>query len=479
MSGALRICLLVHSTLPRGGVVHALELGDALGDAGHAVDLCAPDADGAGLFRAPRSPRCRFVPIPDCRVDARNTDHTDVAAPRLEAGECGKGDDKADAAHAHAHATDAKLVAWVARRIDDWLQYFETTPGALDYDIYHAQDSVSANALAILVERGRIAGYTRTVHHLDDFADARLSAWQRRGFLAARQVFCVSERWRDRLWRDYGIRAACVSNGVDRLRFSPECSPLDYRLRARLSLPLAFTSVSASATASMPTSTSAFASALASASASTSIESGPVFLSVGGIESRKNTLNALAGFVRVRRHHPGARWLIAGGASLLDHDAYVQRFHRAIQIADQDNDGRFNTVSSAIHLLGRIDDADMPSLFRIADALLFPSSNEGFGLVVLEALSCATPVVTSRIAPFTEYLPPDAVDWADPNDPQSIADAMLAAVADRGHSHRRQQAGFAVCDAFGWARSAATHLTLYRALRADLQSDFPMETSHA
>ena len=46
----------------------------------------------------------------------------------------------------------------------------------------------------------------------------------------------------------------------------------------------------------------------------------------------------------------------------------------------------------------------MPALYRAADALVFPSVKEGFGLVVLEAMASGVPVVTSRIAPFTEYL---------------------------------------------------------------------------
>jgi hypothetical protein len=48
---ALRIAILAHSTNPRGGVVHALELGDALTRLGHDVTVHAPDATGAGFFR--------------------------------------------------------------------------------------------------------------------------------------------------------------------------------------------------------------------------------------------------------------------------------------------------------------------------------------------------------------------------------------------------------------------------------------------
>jgi glycosyltransferase-like protein len=401
--------MLTHSVLPRGGVVHALEVSDALAERGHVVDLCAPDPEGSGLFRQPRmggndndvhssgesrdthaAARCRFIPIP---------------ADRVAGG----------------------VAEMVAQRIDEWLHYFEHTPGALDYDIYHAQDSISANALATLVARGMIPSYVRTVHHLDTFADSRLTAWQTRGFMAAAHVFCVSAGWRDALRRDYGIEASLVNNGVDTQRFFPKsltARPTDTEWRSGAGV-------------------------------------GPVFLSVGGVEARKNTVQALAAFARIRGRYPQAQWLIAGGASLLDHSAYAARFREAAAAA-QLSIG----IGQAITLLGRVDDDAMPALFRFADALLFPSLTEGFGLVVLEALASATPVVVSRIAPFTEYLPPLAAEWADPNDPASIAAAMLRAVdATTERSEIRCATGLAVCDQFGWSDSARIHLDLYHARR--------------
>ncbi|MGI4862116.1 MAG: MSMEG_0565 family glycosyltransferase [Janthinobacterium lividum] len=389
----LRICLLTHSTLPRGGVVHALELGDALADAGQQVSLCAPDADRGGLFRAPRAARCRFVPVP-------------------------------------ATPVDGPLPALVEQRIADWLRYFDTTPGALDHDIFHAQDSISANALATLVERGRIHAYVRTVHHLDRFADARLDAWQTRGFAAAGRVLCVSDGWRRTLGREHGVAARVVGNGVDRRRFSPAATGQDAMLARRLGMG--------------------------------GPGEGPRLLSVGGVEARKNTLNALAAFVRVRERLPRARWWIAGGASLLDHGAYAARFRAAVAAA-----GLTLGPDAPIVPLGRVDDAAMPALFRLADALLFPSLTEGFGLVVLEALASGTPTVVSRIAPFTEYLDETAVEWAVPEDAASIAAALGRALdAPPARAAARRAAGFAVCARYGWPRSARAHLQLYRAFRA-------------
>ena len=52
----------------------------------------------------------------------------------------------------------------------------------------------------------------------------------------------------------------------------------------------------------------------------------PVFLSIGGIEERKNTLRILQAFLALRADHGQAQLVIAGGASLLDHDAYTREF---------------------------------------------------------------------------------------------------------------------------------------------------------
>ena len=130
---AMRIALFTHSVNPRGGVVHTLELGRALHEAGQDVTIFAPSVGGAPMFRA--SP---------CRV---------VLAPVA------------------AHGNDT--VSMVRTRIDA-LKTALIEDGASGFDVLHAQDSISGNALAELREAGAIRGFVRTVHHLDTFDDPRL-----------------------------------------------------------------------------------------------------------------------------------------------------------------------------------------------------------------------------------------------------------------------------------------------------------------
>jgi glycosyltransferase-like protein len=381
MRRPLRIAILAHSTNPRGGVVHALELGDALCRLGHAATVHAPDATGAGFFRDTL-----------CRTSC-------VAASPV----------------------GRDVTAMVETRIADYLRHFER-PQNRCFDIWHAQDGISANALATLKERGLIQGFARTVHHVDTFDDERLSALQLRGMTAADYLFVVSGMWRQWLARELGRNACQVGNGVDIRRFSPTPDATDAALRARLGLPPA----------------------------------SPVFLAIGGIEERKNTIRLLQAFSVLWSRHPSCRLVIAGGASLLDHDAYQARFAAALAQSGLPDGAVIRTGSWPQEL--------MPALYRAATTLVFPSIKEGFGLVVLEAMATGVPVVTSRIAPFTEYLGDDDVQWCDPFDAASIAAAMAASLdpSRRGYFVAR---GLEIATKHDWTRTAQAHLASYDSLR--------------
>ncbi len=379
----LRIALLTHSVNPRGGVVHTLELATALTALGHDVTVFAPAVPGETLFR-----------LPPCRV---------VYAPIT--------------------LSQASTVAMVEARIHAFKQTL-MEHDAWSFDVLHAQDSISGNALAELRAQGLIRGFMRTVHHLDHFDDPRLAAWQRRAYEDAEQVLCVSDTWTREMCSAYGIAALTVPNGVDLARFTPDEDVRDLQFRQRMG-----------------------------------IDGGPLVLSVGGIEARKNTLALLDAFALVLRTVPGAQLVIAGGASLLDHDVYARLlFERAaalgLSIGPHEN----------IVVTGPLEDAAMPGLFRSADVLSMVSLREGFGLVVLEALASGTPVVASAIAPFTEYLDDTTCCWANPVDVESIAEALLLVLTGSGCRIDFDRAVPALLARFSWAASARRHVHVYRQL---------------
>ncbi len=383
---SLDIGLLTHSVNPRGGVVHTLELADALHERGHRVTVFAPALAGQSLFR---STRCEFEPVPVT--------------------ECAR-----------------SVVDMVATRRAAFVGHLMRTLATRRFDVLHAQDAIGGNALADLSESGAIDGFVRTVHHLDRFDDARLMAWQERAFTGASDVLCVSRIWCDRLQADFGVPTRLVHNGVDLRRYTSRPAERDAAVVARHGLR----------------------------------PGGPMFLAVGGVEERKNTLRMLQAFLTFRALRPDAQLVIAGGASLLDHDDYARRFGALLASSG---------ATSDVVIAGTVDDADMPALFRAADVLLMASLREGFGLVVLEALASGTPAVVSRIAPFTEYLPEDEraghCCWADPQSADDIAAAMARA-CDPAHALALGFATPPVCERFSWQASASSHEAIYRAHRA-------------
>lgn len=391
----LRIALLTHSINPRGGVVHCLELAEALTALGHAVTVHAPGPAGARFFRATR---CETRLIPEA-----------APAPGLRG---------------LVEARIATFVEWFSR------------PGHADFDVFHAHDGIGANALLELRQRGLIPGYVRTVHHLDaSYDDAAVDALEARSILGADRLLCVSPTWQQQLRDRFGLAADIVGNGVDTARFTPLASAADAALKARLGL-----------------------------------GTGPIFLAVGGIETRKNTVATLRAFARLRHILIDAQLVIAGGASLLDHGAYRRQFDAAL--ADE---GLATGPGDPVVLAGVLADDEMPALYRIADALVFASLVEGFGLAIVEAMASGTPTVVSRIAPFTDFLGTNDCLWADPADPESIARAMCHALMP-GTRARLVAAGHAVAARHDWPGCARAHLATY----TDLLNALPRtEFDHA
>jgi len=172
-------------------------------------------------------------------------------------------------------------------------------------------------------------------------------------------------------------------------------------------------------------------------------------------------LRLLEAFAVLLPRHPGAQLVIAGGASLLDHDSYQRRY--ALTKAE------LTLPPRAVVETGPLPDADMPALYRLADVLAFPSVKEGFGLVVLEAMASGVPVVTSSITPFTEYLESRDVEWCDPFDVSSICDAIHLALW-APHRAGLVERGAEVARRHDWGRVAHAHLPVYEAAREPIDA---------
>lgn len=320
-----------------------------------------------------------------------------------------------------AEPVKGATVDLVRARINDYLRHF-STPAACDFDVFHAHDGIGGNALATLKRRRLIPGFVRTVHHVDSFSDPLLAEWQDRSIREATRLLCVSRTWADWIRDDLGAEADIVGNGVDLSVFRSEPTEADAAVRERWGL-----------------------------------GQGPMILSVGGFEERKNALGIIEAIARLRARYSQAQLVVAGGVSLLDHATYRARCRSALAAA-----GLTVGRGAAVIETGPVPQAVLPALYRVADALAFPSWKEGFGLCVLEAMACGTPAIVSRRPPFTEYLAATDALFVDPADPDAIAAAMAEALATDTRA-RLRAAGQVRVVAHSWRACAERNLNTYAA----------------
>jgi glycosyltransferase involved in cell wall biosynthesis len=106
----------------------------------------------------------------------------------------------------------------------------------------------------------------------------------------------------------------------------------------------------------------------------------------------------------------------------------------------------------ALRLLGHVDDAALPALYAGASAFVLPSVYEGFGLPVLEAMACGTPVVTTNVTALPETTG-GAARLVDP-DPEALRGALVAVLGDPAEQARLRAAGLARAAEFTWERTA-------------------------
>lgn len=166
----------------------------------------------------------------------------------------------------------------------------------------------------------------------------------------------------------------------------------------------------------------------------------PYFLSVGTIQPRKNIARIIAAMK------------IVVGAGLPHHLVHVGRpgwLHEPIYAAPEKYD-----VIGRVHFLSDVAaDEDLAVLYGGATALVFPSLYEGFGLPVLEAMACDTPVVTSHVSSLPEVAG-DAAILVDPADDREIGTAMVNIAKDEGARARLVAAGRERVAEFSWERAA-------------------------
>lgn len=384
----MTVALVTYSTKPRGGVVHTLELAEALVADGERVHIIALGDPTTGFFRDTPVP-CTFIPGP-----------------------------------AWADTLDERVFTSVDALADG------LGPLAAEFSILHTQDCIAARAAArvrdaIASDNPQRPTVLRTVHHVDDFTTQALIDCQRQAIIEPDELIVVSRQWQQILYDEFGLMPTVIYNGVNTAKLARPDGLNRARLRATIGAADRF-----------------------------------LFLTVGGIEPRKGTIEMIEALATLKQSLAVPPMLaIVGGHSFQDHTPY-----RTAALARAEALGL--SLETDIVLLGTISDRDLAAWYHSADGFLFPSLKEGWGLVAMEALAVGLPLIATDIPVFREYLE-DGVTalLASPGDHADLTRAMRLLIDDEALRDRLAGAGSAMVQGFSWERAAQDHRTIYDRIR--------------
>lgn len=173
----------------------------------------------------------------------------------------------------------------------------------------------------------------------------------------------------------------------------------------------------------------------------------PFILALSRLEPRKNFVRLIEAFAQARLVAKlPHRLVIGGGKGWL----YDEIFRRVVELKLQDD----------VHFTGFVADADLPALYSAATFFVYPSLYEGFGLPIVEALACATPVLAADNSCLPEAGGPGAL-YVKAEDVGSIATGIVRLATDDALRTQLRCAGLAHAANFTWERSARQLLDAY------------------
>lgn len=176
---------------------------------------------------------------------------------------------------------------------------------------------------------------------------------------------------------------------------------------------------------------------------------GDFLLFVGTIERRKNLITLIKALSAVRKKRGlNELRLILVGRKGFGFEEVKQAIHQ-------------EGLSDVISLTGYIPDDELVNLYNAASALVLPSKHEGFGIPLLEAMACETPIIASDIPAFREVAGKAALFYGDPKDEDSLAEAMETVVSDSVLRQNLIEAGRLQVRNFSWERVAQEHVKAY------------------
>jgi len=183
----------------------------------------------------------------------------------------------------------------------------------------------------------------------------------------------------------------------------------------------------------------------------------PYYLYVGTLQPRKNLVRLVQAFAQARQSWSGAEEegpsLVLVGKKGWQYESLVQEVERL-------------GLEEWVTFPGYVPDEDLPALLGGALAFVFPSLYEGFGLPIVEAMSCGAPVICSDTSACGEVAGETAL-LVDPLDVGSIASAMVRLRRDAGLRESLRIKGRERARLFAWPEAAAQVLGVLEALAED------------
>lgn len=243
-----------------------------------------------------------------------------------------------------------------------------------------------------------------------------LQSQVRRSARHARRVIAVSQATKEDVVALFGVppeRITVIYNGVDDM-FSPATPEEIDAFRRQRGLPQRFV------------------------------------LHLGTLEPRKNLARLVEAFAQARQQLAASddlKLVLAGGKGWGYDDIFAAVERLGLQ--------------KQVLFPGYVPDADLPWFYRAATVFAYPSLLEGFGLPVVEAMACGTPVITSAVSSLPEVAG-DAALLVDPLSADALADALVRVLHDSTLAGEMRRRGLLQASRFSWQRTAAETTAVYR-----------------
>lgn len=175
---------------------------------------------------------------------------------------------------------------------------------------------------------------------------------------------------------------------------------------------------------------------------------GGYVLAVGNLQPRKNLKRLIKAFALIKQKKGLQVQLVIAGKAQWQESEVVEEVDRL-------------GLTQDVCFPGYVSDAELITLYRQASVFVYPSLYEGFGLPVLEAMSCGVPVVTSHCTSIPEVAG-DAALMVDPMDADALADALCKLLVDSSLQESLRNKGRARAESFTWENTARKTWEVYK-----------------